>query len=88
MHQLKQTLGLKGCSSRMERGGTVNEESLKMAVVNSAPWQYIDASRVKQVLKYEDLIPVIEEALKNFSDRENGGIVQPMRTSVQVADRG
>ncbi|XP_029199958.2 ketimine reductase mu-crystallin-like, partial [Acropora millepora] len=70
------------------RGGTVNEESLKMALVNSAPWQYIDASRVKQVLKYEDLIPVIEEALKNFSDRENGGIVQPMRTSVQVADRG
>lgn len=59
-----------------------------MALVNSAPWQYIDASRVKQVLKYEDLIPVIEEALKNFSDRENGGIVQPMRTSVQVAERG
>ena len=66
----------------------LSEESFKMALVNTAPWRYINASRVKQVLKYKDLIPVIEEALKNFSDRENGGVVQPMRTSVQVEDRG
>lgn len=50
--------------------------------------KYIDACRVKQVLKYEDLIPVIEEALVNFSARESGGIVQPVRTAVQVEDRG
>ena len=60
----------------------------KMAHANVTPWQYIDASRVKQVLKYEDLIPVIEEALKNFSAREKGGIVQPVRATVEVEDRG
>ena len=60
----------------------------KMAHANVIPWKYIDASRVKQVLKYEDLIPVIEEALKNFSAREKGGIVQPVRATVEVEDRG
>ncbi|XP_068761045.1 ketimine reductase mu-crystallin-like isoform X1 [Montipora capricornis] len=59
-----------------------------MAHANVIPWKYIDASRVKQVLKYEDLIPVIEEALKNFSAREKGGIVQPVRATVEVEDRG
>ena len=49
---------------------------------------YIDATRVKEVLKYQDLIPIIEEALVNFSARESGGIVQPVRTAVQVEDRG
>ena len=51
------------------------------------PW-YIDASRVKEVLKYQDLIPIIEEALVNFSARESGGIFQPVRTAVQLEDRG
>ena len=52
------------------------------------PPQYITASHVKEVLKYEDLIPVIEEALVNFSARESGGVVQPVRTAVQIEDRG
>ena len=52
------------------------------------PPKYIDASRVKEVLKYQDLIPIIEEALMNFSARESGGIVQPVRSAVQVEDRG
>lgn len=59
-----------------------------MAHSSVEPPKYIDACRVKQVLKYEDLIPVIEEALVNFSARESGGIVQPVRTAVQVEDRG
>ena len=52
------------------------------------PPKYISASRVKEVLKYEDLIPVIEEALVNFSARESGGVVQPVRTALQIEDRG
>ena len=52
------------------------------------PPKYVDASRVKKVLKYEDLIPVIEEALVNFSAGESGGVVQPVRSSVQIGDRG
>jgi len=59
-----------------------------MAHSSVEPPKYIDASRVKEVLKYEDLIPVIEGALVNFSARESGGIVQPVRTAVQVEDRG
>jgi len=52
------------------------------------PPKYIHASQVKEVLKYEDLIPVIEEALVNFSARESGGVVQPVRIAVQVEDSG
>ena len=60
----------------------------KMANLVVEPPKYISASRVKEVLKYEDLIPVIEEALVNFSARESGGVVQPVRTAVQIEDRG
>ena len=59
-----------------------------MAHAAVEPPKYIDGSRIKQFLKYEDLIPVIEEALLNFSARESGGIVQPVRSSVAVEDRG
>ena len=52
------------------------------------PPKYVTASRVKEVLKYDDLIPVIEEALVNFSARKSGGVVQPVRTAVQVDDKG
>ena len=59
-----------------------------MAHAAVEPPKYIDGFRIKQFLKYEDLIPVIEEALLNFSARESGGIVQPLRSSVAVEDRG
>ena len=59
-----------------------------MAHAAVEPPKYIDGFRIKQFLKYEDLIPVIEEALLNFSARESGGIVQPVRSSVAVEDRG
>ena len=60
----------------------------KMAYAVMEPPKYIDASRIKEVLKYEELLPVIEEALVNFSARESGGIVQPIRSAVQMEDRG
>lgn len=61
---------------------------VKMAHPVVEPPKYVTASRVKEVLKYEDLIPVIEEALVNFSARESGGVVQPVRTAVQIEDSG
>lgn len=60
----------------------------KMAHSAVEPPKYVSASRVKEVLKYEDLIPAIEKALVNFSARESGGIVQPVRSAVQMEDRG
>ncbi|XP_027051287.1 ketimine reductase mu-crystallin-like isoform X2 [Pocillopora damicornis] len=59
-----------------------------MAHQSLEPPKYISASRVKEVLKYEDLIPVIEQALVNFSARRSGGVVQPVRTAVEVENRG
>lgn len=68
----------------------VSRSGLTSAMAHAAvePPKYIDGFRIKQFLKYEDLIPVIEEALLNFSARESGGIVQPVRSSVAVEDRG
>ena len=70
--------------------GACNKSSRVSAMAHAAvePPKYIDGFRIKQFLKYEDLIPVIEEALLNFSARESGGIVQPVRSSVAVEDRG
>ncbi|KAL9956961.1 hypothetical protein ACROYT_G038530 [Oculina patagonica] len=59
-----------------------------MAHFSVEPPKYVSASRVEEVLKYEDLIPAIENALVNFSARESGGIVQPVRSAVQMEDRG
>ena len=50
------------------------------------PPEYISASQVRQVLRYEDLIPTIEKSFVNFSDRESGGIVQPVRLQVPVKE--
>ena len=71
-----------------ERGLRALLSIRKYAQTSMEPPKYIDSSRVKEVLKYEDLFPVIEEALLNFSTRESGGIVQPVRTAVQVEDHG
>ena len=46
--------------------------------------EYISAARVKQVLRYEDLIPAIEKSFVNFSDRESGGVIQPVKLPVPV----
>ena len=47
--------------------------------------EYIDYARIKEVLTFEELLPVIERAFVDFSDRENGGVVQPVRSMVPVA---
>ncbi|XP_070580655.1 ketimine reductase mu-crystallin-like [Ptychodera flava] len=47
---------------------------------------YIGMESVRQVLKMEDLIPVIEKAMGNFSKGEEGGVVQPVRAVVPVKE--
>ncbi|XP_022105048.1 ketimine reductase mu-crystallin-like [Acanthaster planci] len=48
---------------------------------------FISSREVDNVLKYEDLIPVIEHALADFSRGKEGGVVQPLRTVCPVEDR-
>ena len=50
------------------------------------PPEYISASQVQQVLRYKELIPEIEKSFVNFSDRKNGGIIQPVRLKVPVKE--
>ena len=54
-----------------------------MSCDNQSP-NFISARDVERLLKYEDLIPVIEDTLVNFSDRDEGGVVQPVRTTIDV----
>ena len=49
---------------------------------------FISASQISEILKYEDLIPLVEKALVNFSARESGGVAQPLRTAVPVESHG
>lgn len=51
----------------------------KMAGVN-----YIDGARIKGLLKYPELITVVENALRDFSDKERGQVVQPLRSRIPV----
>ena len=46
----------------------------------------ISPEDVRRLLKYEDLIPLIENCLANFSKHENSGVVQPVRSVVNVND--
>ena len=50
------------------------------------PPNFISADDVQKLLQFEDLIPVIENCLVNFSDRQNGGVIQPVRTTIEVKD--
>lgn len=45
---------------------------------------FLSADDVRAVLRYDDLIPAMEMALARFSDRENGGVVQPVRSIIPV----
>ena len=47
--------------------------------------QFIDADVIKNVLKYEDLIPLMEKALSKFSDKR---VVQPVRSILPVEKEG
>ncbi|XP_064618170.1 ketimine reductase mu-crystallin-like [Liolophura sinensis] len=45
---------------------------------------FFSADDVRAVLIYDDLIPAMETALARFSDREKGGVVQPVRSTTRV----
>lgn len=47
--------------------------------------KYIDADVIKNILKYEDLIPLMEKALSKFSDK---CVVQPVRSVLPVEKEG
>ena len=44
----------------------------------------ISAEDVQRLLKYDDLIPIIENCLANFSKHEKSGVVMPVRSTVDV----
>ncbi|XP_001623065.2 ketimine reductase mu-crystallin [Nematostella vectensis] len=46
--------------------------------------KFIEGSEIRRVLTYDELIPAIEKALVNFSDREHGDVVQPLRSVVPI----
>ncbi|XP_070580649.1 ketimine reductase mu-crystallin-like [Ptychodera flava] len=50
------------------------------------PPKFISKELVQQVLKMEDLIPVIEKAMGNFSKDEEGGVDQPLRNFIPVKE--
>ena len=47
--------------------------------------QFIDADVIRNVLKYEDLIPLMEKALSKFSDKR---VVHPVRSVLPVEKEG
>ena len=44
----------------------------------------ISAEDVRRLLNYEDLIPIIETCLANFSKHDDSGVVMPVRSTVDV----
>ncbi|XP_033629906.1 ketimine reductase mu-crystallin-like isoform X2 [Asterias rubens] len=48
---------------------------------------YIGSQQIEDVLTYKDLIPALEMALADFSSGPDGGVVQPLRSSVPVKNR-
>ena len=44
----------------------------------------ISAEDVQRLLKYDDLIPIIEKCLANFSKHDDSGVVMPVRSTVDV----
>ncbi|XP_046846931.1 ketimine reductase mu-crystallin-like isoform X3 [Xenia sp. Carnegie-2017] len=43
---------------------------------------YISGEDVEKLLSYDDLIPIIEKCLVNFSKKDDNGIVMPVRSTV------
>lgn len=48
---------------------------------------YYDSNNIKSCLKYDSLVEAIEKALGDFSQGANGGVSQPLRATVDVADQ-
>ncbi|XP_043943157.1 ketimine reductase mu-crystallin [Protopterus annectens] len=49
---------------------------------------YIGAEHVKKHLSYAALVPVLERALASFSSGKEGGVIQPVRTTIHVENHG
>jgi hypothetical protein len=47
---------------------------------------YISAAAVAKLVGCADVVEVVREALVQFSEGEKGGVVQPVRTCIPVAN--
>lgn len=47
---------------------------------------YISAAAVAKLVSCTDVVEVVRKALVQFSERDKGGVVQPVRTCVPVSD--
>jgi len=46
---------------------------------------YFSPEDVRSILKYEILVPALEEALADFSKGPKGGISQPLRATSEIS---
>ncbi|XP_031554176.1 ketimine reductase mu-crystallin-like [Actinia tenebrosa] len=65
--------------STIGRSALGNRGFQKMAGVS-----YIDGAQIKGLLKYPELITAVENALRDFSDKDQGQVVQPLRSRIPV----
>ena len=59
--------------------------------MSASSLKFIDSKSVNLFLDRKDLIDFLEKGLKNFSRKftgEDGGVVQPVRTAVDVKEYG
>ena len=44
----------------------------------------LSADQVKRLLRYEQLVPAVEQVLADFSDVQHGGVDQPLRATASI----
>lgn len=54
-----------------------------IATMSTAP-TYISEAEVYKLLDWEELMIALENAFGNFSSGPDGGVVQPVRTTIEV----
>ena len=47
---------------------------------------YISAAAVARLVSCSEIVEAVKKALVQYSAREKGGVVQPVRTCVEVSD--
>lgn len=57
-----------------------NHQRQTMATANSSI-KIIKNEEISALLTWEEIVPAIEEALRRYSLRDNGDVIQPIRTS-------
>ena len=55
-----------------------------MIINMAAPPMYIPAKEVEELLEYKELLQTLEVAFGNFSLGQDGGVVQPVRSVIEV----